>query len=259
MLPIDLSGQVALVTGSARGIGRTAALWLARAGADLVVTWATNRAAGEALVRDIEAVGRAALLGRCDVADTSQIDALASAAHERFGRVDILVANAGAGIATPVTETSDAEHERVFAVNVRGFVAAARAVLPGMKERRSGRVIAVSSVVGRSGRAFRSTSPTYAGSKAAMLGYVKGMATECGPYGVTVNAVCPGWIDWADAWGEKHGAAPAELRERAKGLIPLGRTGTDEDVAGAILFLASPLAGYVTGVSLDVNGGLYMG
>jgi 3-oxoacyl-[acyl-carrier protein] reductase len=259
MFPIDLGGQVALVTGSARGIGRTSALWLARAGCDLVVTWATNRDAGEALVREIEALGRQAVLRRCDVADTAQIDATVAAGLDRFGRIDILVANAGVGIATAVTETSDAEHERVFGVNVRGFVAAARAVLPGMKERKSGRVIAISSVVGRSGRAFRSISPTYAGSKAAMLGYVKGMAVECGPCGVTVNAICPGWIDWADAWGEKHGSSSPQLRERAKGLIPLGRTGTDEDVAGAVLFLASSLAGYVTGVSLDVNGGLYMG
>jgi 3-oxoacyl-[acyl-carrier protein] reductase len=258
MVPIDLTGRVALVTGAGRGIGRTTALALARAGCDLVVTWLNNREAGEALVAAIEALGRDALLQRCDVADTAAVDALVKAGEARFGRIDILVANAGAGIATPVTETSDAEHARVFDVNVRGFVAAARAALPGMKARRAGRVIAVSSVVGRSGRAFRSTSPTYAGAKAAMLGYVKGMAVECGPYDITVNAVCPGWIDWADDWGEKHGAAPAELRERARAMIPLGRTGTDADVAGAILFLASPLAAYVTGVSLDVNGGLYM-
>lgn len=259
MFPIDLAGQVALVTGSARGIGRTSALWLAKAGCDVVVTWATHREAGEALVRDVEALGRQAVLQRCDVADTGQIDAAVAAGIERFGKIDILVANAGAGIASPVTDTSDAEHERVFGVNVRGFMAAARAVLPGMKERRAGRIIAISSVVGRSGRAFRSTSPTYAGSKAAMIGYVKGMAIECGPYGITANAICPGWIDWSDAWGEKHGAAPAELRERARGLIPLGRTGTDEDIAGAVVFLASPFASYVTGVSLDVNGGLYIG
>ena len=121
------------------------------------------------------------------------------------------------------------------------------------------RLLFIGDVVGRSGRAFRSTSPTYAGAKAAMLGYVKGMAVECGPYGITANAICPGWIDWSDAWGEKHGSSTPELRERAKGLIPLGRTGTDEDIAGAVVFLASPFASYVTGVSLDVNGGLYMG
>lgn len=258
MFPIDLAGKVALVTGSGRGIGRTAAVWLARAGCDVAVTWLNNRAAGDAVVREIEGLGRRALLARCDVARTEEVDEFVAATEARFGRIDILVCNAGTGIATPVTETSDAEHARVFDVNVRGFVATARAALPGMKRRGEGRVIAVSSVVGRSGRAFRSTSPTYAGAKAAMLGYVKGMALECGPHGITVNAVCPGWTDWADEWGQKHAAAP-ELRERARSLIPLGRTGTDEDVAGTILFLASPLAAYVTGVSLDVNGGLYMG
>ena len=258
MVPIELAGKVALVTGSARGIGRAAALELARAGADLVVTWASNEAAGRAVAAEIEALGRAALLVRCDVADSAEVDAMARAAEARFGRIDILVSNAGAGIAKPVTETSDADHARVFDVNVRGLVATTRALLPGMKERRAGRLIAISSVVGRSGRAFRSTSPTYAGAKAAILGYVKGMALECGPYGITVNAVCPGWIDWQDAWGEKHGASPAELRARALSQIPLGRTGTAEDVAGAVLFLASDLARYVTGVSLDVNGGLYM-
>lgn len=259
MFPIDLAGQVALVTGSARGIGRTSALWLAKAGCDVVVTWATNRDAGEALVREVEALGRQAVLQRCDVGDTSQIDATVAAGLQRFGKIDILVANAGVGIASPVTETSDADHDRVFGINVRGFVAASRAVLPGMKQRRSGRIIAISSVVGRSGRAFRSVSPTYAGSKAAMIGYVKGMAIECGPYNVTANAICPGWTDWSDAWGEKHAAATPELREKAKALIALGRTGTDEDIAGAVLYLASPLASYVTGVSLDVNGGLYIG
>lgn len=259
MFPIDLSGQVAFVTGSARGIGRTSALWLAKAGCDVVVTWATNREAGEALLREVEGLGRNAVLQRCNVADTGQIDATVAAGLARFGKIDILVANAGTGISTAVTETSDAEHERVFGVNVRGLMAAARAVLPGMKQRKSGRIIAISSVVGRSGRAFRSTSPTYAGAKAAMLGYVKGMAIECGPYGITANAICPAWINWSDAWGEKHGGVPSEMRERAKGLIPLCRAGTDEDVAGAVLYLASPLASFVTGVSLDVNGGLYMG
>ena len=103
MFPIDLSGQVALVTGSARGIGRTSALWLAKAGCDVVVTWASNRDAGEKLVRDVEALGRQALLQRCDVADTSQIDATVTAGIERFGKIDILVANAGVGIASPAS------------------------------------------------------------------------------------------------------------------------------------------------------------
>jgi 3-oxoacyl-[acyl-carrier protein] reductase len=124
-----------------------------------------------------------------------------------------------------------------------------------MKEHNSGRVIAVSSIVGRSGKGFMSPSPTYAGAKAALLGYVKGLARECAPYKITVNAVCPGWVDW----GTKHSAAPNSVRSSALEQIPLGRTGTPEDVAGGILYLASDQASYLTGVSLDINGGLYMG
>ena len=159
------------------------------------------------------------------------------------------------GTAKPITETSDAEFARVFDLNVRGFLATARAVLPGMKARRSGKVIAISSATGRSGKAFRSPSPTYAGAKAALIGYAKGLAREGAPFGITANCVCPGWIDW----GTKHAAAPPEVRAQALREIALGRTGTPEDVAGAVLFLASSLGDYVTGATIDVNGGLYMG
>ena len=151
-------------------------------------------------------------------------------------------------------EITDDEYRRVFDINVKGFVALARAALPAMRDARAGRIIAVSSIVGRSGKAFMSPSPTYAGAKAALIGYVRGLAREVGPFGITVNAVCPGWVDW----GTKHAAAPAELRASAISQIPLGRTGTAEDIANAIVFLASDQASYLTGVSLDVNGGLYM-
>lgn len=258
MVPIDLSGRVALVTGGGRGIGRAAASSLAEAGCDVVLNWRSHAEAAAQVAAHIESFGRTCLSIQADIADSAAVDAMVARAHERFGRIDILVSNAGAGIAKPVTEVSDAEHTRVFDVNVKGLVACARAVLPGMKARGQGRVIAISSVVGRSGRAFRSTAPTYAGAKAAILGYVKGMALECGPHGITVNAVCPGWIDWSDEWGDKHGAAPEALRAQARALIPLGRTGTAEDVAGTVLFLASDHAAYVTGATIDVNGGLYM-
>ena len=258
MLPIDLAGRVALVTGSSRGIGRAAALLLARAGCDVAVTAASHPEAGEAVVGEIRRLGRKSVLARLDVADTAAVEAAVAEATARLGPIDILVSNAGVGIAKGITEVSDAEHERIFAVNVKGLVATARAVAPGMKERRFGRIVAVSSVTGRSGKAFRSTAPTYSGAKAAIIGYVKGMARELGPFGITVNAVCPGWTDWEDAIGAKHGAAPDWLRAEAVAQIPLGRTGTAEDMAGAILYLASDLASYVTGVSLDVNGGLFI-
>ncbi|MBX3540441.1 MAG: 3-oxoacyl-ACP reductase FabG [Chelatococcus sp.] len=255
MLPIDLTGQVAFVTASSRGIGRGIALMLADAGASVAVTWAAAREEAEAVSADARSRGADSFAVRCDVTDSASVDEAVSAANARWGKVDILVSNAGVGTAKPMTETTDAEYARVFDLNVRGFVATARAVLPGMKERRAGRVIAISSVTGRSGKAFRSPSPTYAGAKAALIGYTKGLARECAPYGITVNCVCPGWIDW----GEKHSGAPAEVRAQALKEIALGRTGTPEDVAGATVFLASGFASYITGATLDVNGGLYMG
>ena len=255
MLALSLEGKVALVTASSRGIGRGIALMLARAGARVVVTWTADRAAGEATAREVEALGSEALLVHCDVTDSAEIDAIAKQAIARWGRIDVCVHNAGVGTAKPMTETTDEEYARVFDLNVRGYVATTRAVLPGMKARRSGRIIAISSVTGRTGKAFRSPSPTYAGCKAALIGYTKGLARECAPYDVTVNCVCPGWIDW----GTKHAAAPAEVRARALSEIALGRTATPEDVAGAVVWLASDLASYVTGATIDVNGGLYMG
>jgi len=255
MLAIDLSDKVAFVTASSRGIGSGIARYLGRAGAKVAVTWVTEKDAAEETAHAIEAEGSQAVVVRCDVTDSAEVDAAVGTAIARWGGVDILVSNAGVGIAKPMTETLDEDYARVFDLNVRGFVATARAALPGMKSRRSGRVIAISSVTGRSGKAFRSPSPTYAGSKAALIGYTKGLARECAPYGITVNCVCPGWIDW----GEKHAAAPAEVRAQALREIALGRTGTPEDVAGTVAFLASDLASYITGATIDVNGGLYMG
>jgi 3-oxoacyl-[acyl-carrier protein] reductase len=254
MLPIDLSGQVALTTASSRGIGRGIALALAKAGANVVVTWADAREAAEKTAAEARALGVEALVARCDVTDSAMVDVVVADTLKKWGRIDIVVSNAGVGIAKPMTETTDADYARVFDLNVRGFVAVTRAALPTMKERRSGRIIAISSVTGRSGKAFRSPSPTYAGAKAALIGYTKGLARECAPFGITVNCVCPGWIDW----DQKHAAAPAEVRAQALREIALGRTGTPEDVAGATVFLASNLSSYVTGVTLDVNGGLYM-
>jgi NAD(P)-dependent dehydrogenase (short-subunit alcohol dehydrogenase family) len=254
MLQIDLSDQVALTTASSRGIGRGIALAMAKAGANVVITWVAARDAAEGTAAEARALGVDALVARCDVTNTVEVNEVVAATLQRWGRIDILVSNAGVGIAKAMTETTDADYARVFDLNVRGFLATARAVLPTMMARRSGRVIAISSVTGRSGKAFRAPSPTYAGAKAALIGYTKGLARECAPFNITANCVCPGWIDW----DEKHAAAPAEVRAQALREIALGRTGTPADVAGAAVYLASDLASYVTGVTLDVNGGLYM-
>ncbi len=259
MLAIDLRGRTAFVTAGSRGIGSAICRFLGQAGARVAVTYVTSREAAESTAHAVRAAGSEAIVVKCDVTDSINVDAAVAETSEKLGDIDILVANAGVGTAKPITETSDDEYHRVFDLNVRGFVAAARAAVPGMKERQAGRVIVISSATGRSGKAFRSPSPTYAGSKAALIGYTKGLARECAPFGITVNCVCPGWVDWKDRWGDKHAAAPAEVRAQALKEIALGRTGTAEDVAGTVAFLASDLAAYITGAIVDVNGGLYMG
>lgn len=253
MFTLDLSGRVAVVTG-ARGIGGSIARSLARAGCDVAVAWRNAEAEAAGVVVAVEAEGRRGLAVRCDVTESDQVNAFVARAERELGPVHVAVSNAGAGTRMPTHELTDEEYRRVFDINVKGFVALSRAALPGMRARRAGRIIAISSVVGRSGKAFMSPSPAYAGAKAALIGYVRGLAREVGPLGITANAVCPGWIDW----GTKHAAAPAAVRASALDQIPLGRTGTAEDVANAVVFLASDAAGYLTGVSLDVNGGLYM-
>ncbi len=254
MFCLDLAGRAAIVTAGSRGIGAASAVALARAGADVCVNYRADAAAAEAVAAAVRAEGRRALVIQADVADSTAVAAMVARAQDAFGRLDILVSNAGAGTRVPMHELTDEEYRRVFDINVKGFVALARAGLPAMRAARAGRIIAISSIVGRSGKAFMSPSPTYAGAKAALIGYVRGLAREVGPLGITVNAVCPGWVDW----GTKHAAAPAEVRASALSQIPLGRTGTAEDIANAVVFLASDQAAYLTGVSLDVNGGLYM-
>jgi 3-oxoacyl-[acyl-carrier protein] reductase len=254
MIDINLAGRIAMVTGSSRGIGRASALYLAKAGAKVVINYKSNREAGERTAAEITAAGSEALLVQCDVASTDAIQAMADAGIQRFGKIDILVNNAGGGIAKPADQLGDADYDFVFDVNVKAYVAAARAVLPQMKQLGWGRIICISSVAGRSGKAFIGTSPAYAGAKGAVISYSRSMARECGPHGITVNTICPGWIDWEG----KGRVVSRELLAGAIAQMPMGRVGSDADVAGAVLFLASDFASYITGASLDVNGGLYM-
>ena len=254
MIDINLAGHVAMITGSSRGIGRTAALMLAKAGAKVVLNYKSDKEAGERTAAEVVASGSEALLVQCDVADTASIQAMAEAGIERFGKIDILVNNAGGGIAKPADQLTDADYDFVFDVNVKAYVAAARSVLPQMKQLGWGRIICISSVAGRSGKAFIGTSPAYAGAKGAVISYSRSMARECGAFGITVNTICPGWIDWE---GKGRVVAP-ELRAGAISQMPMGRVGSDADVAGAVIFLASDFASYITGIALDVNGGLYM-
>jgi NAD(P)-dependent dehydrogenase (short-subunit alcohol dehydrogenase family) len=255
MHTIDLSGNVALITGGSRGMGRATALMLAGAGADVVITYNQQREAGEEVAEQISTLGRQVLLRQCDAASTEQLEAVTSEALSLFGHVDILVSNAGTGTRLALTETPDDEYQRIFDVNVKAFLVTARALVPGMKERRSGRIIAIGSATGQTGRSYLSPSPpVYAAAKAALVGMVRGLARDCGPFGVTVNCIQPGLtrnIGTPNADPTRVAYAVSET--------PLGRIGEPEDIAGAVLYLASDLAGYVTGVALDVNGGIFIG
>jgi len=251
---IDLEGRVALVTGSARGIGRACALLLAEAGADVIVNYRANRPAGEAVVGCIRQMGRDSLLVQADTGKTDDVSAMVAQSLEQFGKIDILVSNAGAGTPYGIAETTDEEYYRVFDINVKGYLATARAIVPGMKERRWGKVVAISSITGKTGKAFLSPSPTYAAAKAAIVGLTRGLARECAPFGINVNCVRPGWTDT-----EGTSRAAPEVKLNAIKEMPLGRTGLPQDIAGAVLFLASDLSKYITGMPLDVNGGLFIG
>lgn len=251
---MGLSGKVAVVTGASRGIGRACALYLAQAGAKVVVNYKENREAAEETLRAIEAQGGQGMVFPCDVSQVGEAAALIGAAEAAYGQVDVLVSNVGVGSAFSAEQLTEPEFLRVFQTNVLSHATAVRAALAGMKARGWGRIISISSVAGRSGKAFIGTSPAYAAVKGSLISFNRSLARECGPFGITANTVCPGWIDWP---GKKRNV-PDGLREKAISEMPVGRTGTAEDVAGAVLYLASDLAEYVTGVTLDVNGGLYM-
>lgn len=246
-----LEGRVALVTGSSRGIGRAIAIRLAEDGADVVVNYVRDREAGLAVVKLIESTGRRAQLAQCDVTDSIQVATMVENAIREFGKVDILVSNAGVGTPYPITETTDEAFQHVIDVNMKGLMSLARAVVPSMKRNEYGRIIAISSVTGQSGKAFLSPSPVYAAAKAGIIGMVKGLAREGGPFGITANAICPGWTET-----EATSRAPEAVRRGAIEQIPLGRTGRPEDISGAASYLASSDASYVTGITLSVNGGL---
>jgi len=249
-----LEGKIAVISGASRGIGRATAIMLARHGANVVINYLSNQEEAQKVAASVEQLGRQAILVQGDVSKTEEANALINAAVSKWGRIDILVNNAGTGTRFKIADTTDEEWERVINVNIKSYFNLARAAMPHMMKQKSGKIVAISSIVGKTGKAFLAQSCTYAGVKAAIVGYTRGLAREGAPYGINANCIRPGWVD-TDATAR----APAEVRARAEQDIPLGRTGHPEDIAGAVLYLASPLSDYVTGQALDVNGGLFIG
>jgi 3-oxoacyl-[acyl-carrier protein] reductase len=245
----DLHGKVALVTGASQGIGRATALALAEAGAKVAAA-ARSEEKLAALVQEITAAGGEAAAVRMDIADVESIKAGFKQALERFGRLDILVNNAGITRDGLAVRMKLEDWDAVLRTNLTGAHLCIQQALGTMLRQRSGRIVNVTSVVARMGNAGQAN---YVAAKAGLIGLTKAIAAEVASRSITVNAVAPGFIVTP-----MTDALSAEAREKLQARIPLGRLGTDRDVAAAVVFLASDEAGYITGAVLDVNGGMYM-
>jgi 3-oxoacyl-[acyl-carrier protein] reductase len=247
---MSLEGQIALVTGASRGIGRAIALRLSRAGAYIVVNYHGNQAAAEESLGAIVAQGGQGELSRFDVSDEDLLDTTVKNLVDRHKKIDILVNNAGVAIDNLLMRTKQVDWDQVIGTNLKGTVLCTKVVSRYMIRQRAGRIINLSSVVGQMGNVGQSL---YAASKAGIIGFTKAIARELASRGVTVNAVAPGFIET-----DMTARLPEKLREEVLRSIPLGRLGSCDEVAETVLFLAAPGSGYITGQVVGVNGGLYM-
>ena len=243
-----LTGRVALVTGASRGIGRAIALKLASAGATVVAAARGENA--QATAREIGAAGGQAEAVAMDVTDPAAIEAAVSGLLAKHGRIDVLVNNAGVTRDTLLLRMKRDDWDTVIQTNLTAAFACAQAVLKPMIKQRAGRIVNITSVVGQSGNAGQAN---YAASKAGLIGFTKALALEVASRNITVNAVAPGLIETEMTQAIAQGA-----HEEWAAKIPLKRLGTPDDVASAVLFLASDEAAYITGHVLAVNGGMYL-
>ncbi len=247
---MDFSGRVALVTGGARGIGRATVLSLAKAGADVVVNYLENREAATEVVTRAQSLGRKAIAVQANVGVPAQVEALFDALDREFGRLDILINNAGVGTIKPLEEVTPDFWDEILRVDLTGPFLCTKAAAPRMKQRRYGRIVNVSSIGGAHGMAM---DAPYSAAKSGIFGLTKSTARYLGAFNITVNTVCPGPTDT-----ELSRKLPAEMREAVAKSSALGRMGTPEDVADAILFFASDYSRHVTGQMILVDGGIVM-
>lgn len=245
-----LDGKVAIVTGGSRGIGRACAEALASQGATVIVNYARGAdEASKTVAAIVEKGGKAEALG-FDVSDMAATEAAIAEAAKRHGRLDIAVANAGIAQDNLLLRLKEEELDRLFAVNVKGAIATAKASIKVMMRAKTGRVIFLSSIVGEMGNAGQTA---YAATKSALIGVTKCLAREYASRNITVNAVAPGFIET-----DMTSHIPGEMKEGMLKAIPLGRVGTGLEVASSVAFLCSDEASYVTGEVLRVNGGMLM-
>ena len=244
-----MQGRVVLVTGASRGIGQAILFELARRGATVIGT-ATSATGAQAIATALTDAGLSGEGMALDVTDPAQCDALVDAIVKQHGRIDVLVNNAGITRDNLLMRMKDEEWDAIIQTNLSSVFRMSRAVLRPMMKARFGRIVSIASVVGAMGNAGQTN---YAAAKAGMFGFSKSLAREVGSRGITVNCVAPGFIDT-----DMTRALPEAQRTALAQQIPLGRLGGVEDIAQAVAYLASDGAGYVTGVTLHVNGGMYM-
>ncbi len=245
-----LDGKTAIITGASRGLGRAIALAFAREGADVLVNYAAREERAKQVVVAITALGRRALLHQADVSDATQVRRMVQAAVAAFGRVDILVNNAGITMPKGLSETSEAEWDRVLAVNLKGVFLCCQVVAEGMIAQGGGRIINISSTAGQSGIL---SGPAYCAAKAGVLGLTRCLARSLAPHNILVNAIAPAMIDTEILYWR----TPEQWTETLA-TIPLRKLGDPNDLAEAAVFLASGGGNFITGATLDVNGGLRM-
>jgi 3-oxoacyl-[acyl-carrier protein] reductase len=248
---ISLAGKVAVVTGGSRGIGAATVKMFAEAGAQVVFNYLRSRAAAERLTREASASGLEVVPVRADLRRLADARRLIHAATRRFGRLDILVANAGIWNLKdiPIEKLSERDWDEMMETNLKSVYGVIRYAVPVMKKQGGGRIIPISSTAGQRGEAFHDH---YAATKGAIISLVKGLSTELAPHGILVNCVAPGWVDTDMS---KPVLAEARTRRWVYRQIPLGRVGAPAEIAGPILFLASDLATFMTGEIVNVNGG----
>ena len=246
MITLDLSGRVAFVTGGTRGIGFAIAQALVASGAKAAISGRDSGRAAEAASR----LGGGAIGVACDVSDEAQVEAAIAEIESALGGIDILVNNAGITRDNILLRLDGAAWDEVLDTNLKGAFHATRAVIKGMMKRRSGRIISISSIVGLTGNKGQAN---YAASKAGLIGFTKAVAREYASRGITANCVAPGYIET-----DMTSALPEDARKALLDSIALGRLGQPDDIAGAVLYLASDLAAYITGQVLVVDGGMAM-
>ena len=246
---LQLAGRVAIVTGASRGIGRALVARLAELGVNVVVNYRRGSAAAEEVVRAARASGVDAISVQGDVSNLQDAEKLVATTVDHFKRLDILICNAGIWEGAPVDKMPEEIWDRTIDINLKGTWTVCHAAIPHMKQQRFGRIVILSSTAGQRGEANYSN---YAASKGGQISLTKSLAAELGPYGITVNAVAPGWVDTEMS---SKPLSDASDRKSIEAIIPLGRVATADDIACPIAFLCSDWARHITGEILNVNGG----